>query len=390
MNNKSEKPLVVVLSETFPDSKNNEAFFFEEMLELARFSEIIFLPQNFSEASWKIPDSIVHRPRALTWLPDPILLKFVCKSFIEEANLLFRINSGMDQYQSLILETLQVIKRLSRVNLKALQGRNVVAIYSLWGRTEGLVAKCLSQRLNIQNVCVRHHNQDLYEERSGNYLPFIRNYSKDSTIKKIFLCGRAARYAQDRYLSQPNLVIPLLKSINRKASGRKHILEIPHFLSVSFESKVKRHDLIAAVFKELARIDSSIRWTHIGQSRYLSTASLGRNFRILDSMSHSDFRTHLSSNSYTALVCLSDFEGLPYTMLETLAVGVPSFSTDVGCISSLIEGQCLLESSSAPRELAIQLIAGLQGLSQITKQQIANLESMQSNSVTMLKEALGL
>jgi glycosyltransferase involved in cell wall biosynthesis len=297
----------------------------------------------------------------------------ILSSFVVDLrHLVSRRNEGMfwSRFTSLFLETGQVCKRLSRIDYGALRELKLDAVYAMWGRTEGLAAVSVAKAIGINSVHVRHHNNDLYECRNSlSYLPHIRHYSQLSNVNKVFLCQSAKKYAEEQFEAHPSMVVPLGKRI--ESLGKSRLAKTPSFLSISFESSVKRHDKLLQIISELRRRDVEFKWSHIGPSKLLMSASSNfQELKVLPFLSREEFAAYLNDFEKGALVSVSDYEGLPYSILECLSFGIPALSTDVGCVKDVLGEKAVFSKSASIMEVVDFLLINHANIDFLINEQI--------------------
>lgn len=349
------KPAILVLTETFPLDGNSEAFFIDEIAALSSHREVIFLPQSAKGETYRDFNGPLLAPRS--WRLSRELFRavpFLWRSSVTDLKFLFGDFTGakFPAFLALIAEVTQVVKRLGKISWAQLRTNEIGTIYAMWGRTEGTCSIAIAHVLGARNTVIRHHNQDLYEERaSTGFLPGLRYYSGDESTIKIYLCQAAQKYATIQFRAKNTRVVPL--GIQSRIGRRAKTLSDLNFISVSYDSEVKRHEFLAQVFLSLSASGLEFRWVHIGHSPTIAACQSLDEYKFLDyrgSRDNSYVRRELSEGGYAFLTSASTHEGLPFTMLEAVAAGVPSLGTRVGCVESLLGSDAVVpvtKSSSA-------------------------------------------
>ncbi len=144
---------------------------------------------------------------------------------------------------------------------------------------------------------------------------------------------------------------------NEGVSGYHHA-EPYHIVSCSHCVPVKRIELIIEGLKQIA--DIRIKWSHIGggpEWKRLQMLSKGVTQNIdvcwVGSMSNEKVHQFLAGNSIDAFLNVSSSEGLPVSMMEAIAYGIPVIATDVGGNREVVSDSngILLPSSPSSDEL---------------------------------------
>jgi glycosyltransferase involved in cell wall biosynthesis len=163
-----------------------------------------------------------------------------------------------------------------------------------------------------------------------------------------------------------------LEDTKPKQSKKTNHLRI---LSISFISQVKRIDRI---IDALAIMENcTIEWTHIGSSPNLNDPIFEMAHQKLTSQTHVQYHfvgeqskeqvyDYLRSNSSDVLLCTSESEGIPVSMMEAIGFGLPIISVNVGGIAELVidgENGELMKADASSSEIA-QVIEKWAGLSE--------------------------
>jgi glycosyltransferase involved in cell wall biosynthesis len=135
-------------------------------------------------------------------------------------------------------------------------------------------------------------------------------------------------------------------------------------LSIAFISQVKRIDRI---IDALSKVENcTIDWTHIGSAPNLNDPIFEMARQKLAAFAHVSYQfagerskeqvyEHLRSNSSDVLLCTSESEGIPVSMMEALGFGLPVISVNVGGIAELVidgENGELMKADASALEIA--------------------------------------
>lgn len=183
----------------------------------------------------------------------------------------------------------------------------------------------------IKNKYVKYlFKNEIHDLLDGIY--FISSKVKDTYISKFALPnGWNVNKTHVTYLG-----------VEKKHSGLSEASKKPPFRIVSCSHcvPVKRIDLIAKALCSIEEME--IEWVHIGDGPTRSIAELivsdfPKNIRalFLGKKTNDYVHRYLADNSIDAFINVSSSEGLPVTLMEAMAYGIPIIATDVGGTSEL-------------------------------------------------------
>ncbi len=221
-------------------------------------------------------------------------------------------------------------------------------IYFYWMVPEimGAIALRASAHLTFK-VIARAHGGDLYEAtRAGQYFGLRGGIARG--IDAVYcISGHGKAYLQRRYASLEKkcwiakLGVGEPGFINLQPDGNG--LSI---VSCSFVSEVKRVHLITGAIGYLAHQYPllKLKWTHIGdgplfeQVRTDAFTQLRGRADILFTgyLTQDQIMDLYRSERFDVFVNLSSSEGLPVSLMEASAVGVPAVATDVGGSAEIV------------------------------------------------------
>lgn len=241
-----------------------------------------------------------------------------------------------------------------------------LAVYTYWYSEATIAAGMLRKEFPHLRVISRAHGGDLYPEQSPHgYLPF--RYMRHELIDKIFPCsddGLSSLLRDD--LSPDKAETARLGTI----CPPEVCLPSPNgeivLYSCSGMAKVKRLSLLADSMAAFARSRPQLRvtWHHVGggtgfeRFREHAHASLhgvsNLQWHLHGMVTPEEVRQFLLSRPLDGLVSVSSSEGLPVSMMEALAVGLPLLGTDVGGVKEIVtpDSGILLPPSFTPEAFA--------------------------------------
>jgi glycosyltransferase involved in cell wall biosynthesis len=226
---------------------------------------------------------------------------------------------------------------------QARQGRSFDVIYTYWLVPETLgAARFRKASGSAARIVSRAHGGDLYEDaRLSGYAGLRRDSA--AGIDDIYCISDNGR----RYLEQG------FPSLAARFHTARLGVDDPGFLNVqpgkdgplsivscAFVVSGKRLHLIADAIARLQADDPAleVRWTHIGDGplfdevRAHAASRLGARARAVFKgyMTQAELMALYRDDSFDVIVNVSDAEGIPVSLMEASAVGIPMVATDVG------------------------------------------------------------
>ncbi len=223
------------------------------------------------------------------------------------------------------------------------------SLYSYWFfyATAGLAL--IKNRNKDYKAVTRIHGWDCFFERSaGDYLP-ARPYVFES-IDGIWPISQAGfAYTQkklgSRFKQKLHLSYLGIKDIDFEPKQKQDSAKL-NLVSIAFIDPVKQLERIVDALALI--IDINICWSHIGtaqngnnQLQNYAHQKLGNKKNIkcdfVGSLTQQQVYEFLASGKQDVLICTSLSEGLPVSMMEAMAHGIPVISVNVGGISEIVE-----------------------------------------------------
>ena len=244
------------------------------------------------------------------------------------------------------------------------------ALVSYWC-TEYLLSLCwLRKRYPFLTVSTRLHAWDVYFERNSyGYLPF-RKYLFRSIDQGLFISEHGKRYLNQRLgpLDSNRFRVRHLgvwSGVRRSVVPKPGVLRL---LTLSFVSKVKRLERLVDALA-LLPAHLSIEWTHVGDGNAsytelrdlagkMQAACPNVTIRWMGHLSKAEVAQLLDSTDLDLLVNTSETEGLPVSMMEAFARGLPVLAPAIGGIPELVDhgrNGWLLSGEPTPTEIAAAL-----------------------------------
>lgn len=366
------KNRVAALTQTFPFG-NGETFIDDEAMawETHPTSEVVWFPsteenvRRFKLAEFVQPEMRILRKaiRGLRYFP--------WEAFSFELRELCKLSSSRFARDACLLIThgLQAGVRIGCL----LRQERFDVYYSYWATPDAVAAQTVARRRGAISI-VRSHGSDLYEGVASEYLPYRRFLSSlvGQPTKHVYLCDSARNFADIKFGASPFLIAPLGVSNSLGPSEpeqKSHLFEAPYnFVSASHFSPVKRLDKVAGVLNILFRKGLVSTWHHFGGdpseiASLLSTidGQFKERVRFHGFVQNNDLRNNLALLNNAIFINLSASEGMPVTVMEAMAVGMPVVATEVGCVSELVRPQTglLVPAESSTKDSSAKIASWL-------------------------------
>lgn len=346
----SRKSVILIVSYLFPFGQMQDSFFEDEITWLKEHADLKIIPvarrkyrsehsrlSRFQKEVIDFGDSREFNPKQLRWLVGSSW--HLLRALVYEYKLAFVEKRSAKTFSKIFREGVKAwVWSISQIPPAPTQRSDV--IYSLWAGTPGLCAFLLSKHYK-SGLVIRYHGQDLYEDSRG-FVPFNRYVSQSSNVTNVFLGNTAMEYFQSEVnpsIAQ-SVVVPLSVTnlVQAKWKGNTSKLKV---LTVSNDARLKRTGLIHQCLTHLSETENlRIEWEHAGKLRADTIETLkanSKNFRFnyLGEIEQAKLREYMANSDFSFLLSLSESEGMPYSITQSLSLGIPVVSTKVGAIEDI-------------------------------------------------------
>lgn len=211
--------------------------------------------------------------------------------------------------------------------------------YFYWGRNLASIIPFLNKQKC--KVACRFHGFDLYLERNGGYIPFQSSIVHACDI--ILPCSSHG----EKYLKQ---LFPDAKGtyhIARLGTKYTGISEFKpeKYLKLASCSNIIPVKRLSLLIEALSLIQIEIEWIHIGSGddsdkiEKEAHAKLKKNvkFNFVGALKPDEVQHFYIKNCFDLFINVSESEGVPVSIMEALATGIPVYATDVGGSGEIVD-----------------------------------------------------
>lgn len=228
-------------------------------------------------------------------------------------------------------------------------------------------------------IFTRMHGGDLYHERAASGRQPFRNYLNEYIDGIVFVAYEAKLYYEKNFphCRREILYFCPLGVFKRGISPINE--ELPfRLVSCSHTISLKRIDLI---IQALAEVPESmvIHWVHYGDGEQFNEIKrLAENllnpkknvsFEFMGRVPNEQILSFYEKTPVSCFITTSSTEGLPVSIQEALACGIPIIGTDVGGIGTTINGNGVLLSAIPRKGDVLAAIKKMYSLSEAEKQE---------------------
>jgi colanic acid/amylovoran biosynthesis glycosyltransferase len=274
-------------------------------------------------------------------------------------------------------------------------------LYFYWAAGYAEILPFFAAQLQRASL-VRFHGYDLHWNRNNGYIPSQRSIVESAAILAP-ISKDGANFLRRHYPSHAQKIRckPLGTSISgmSRPSGDGTL----RLVSCAYATPVKRLHLIAEC---LRHIDRPTEWTHIGDGPLLPSlielvrklpAHVSCNF--VGRLQPDQVATYYDGRSFDVFINVSESEGIPVSVMEAMAAGIPVVATNVGGTPELVDDRVgrLLPASFTPsefvsrvNELVLTDAATRNAYRARCRQRVANDYDITTNSERMAQTLLEL
>ena len=379
---------LVMITDTFPFDVGEE--FLEQEIELvaARFDKVLIIPvrtrADRAKQTRKLPpNAVAVAPAPATFNDWRVNTVLRAPQIVARAATLYANMPWNHAYRTLMdarfaANAMDIFTKIPRIiSPQILSGFDSVVFYAYWMHTPAVVACLMRDRMLADPkrgvVVSRAHAYDVDEsDAPAGYVP-ARRYLLDHLDHVYPISDYAARFLYAHGERHPGQIqvrrlgVPQIPPITRLRTKPLRMLSCSHV------APYKRIDLMLEAVAELERRGTPVSWTHVGESNPERLEAMRVRASELLRSSEVEFTGHLPNEkaraiyadpSYGVFVNTSDGEGVPVSIMEAQAAGLPVVATNAGGTAEIVldgvNGTIVpVESSAAMIADAINAIAEL-------------------------------
>lgn len=333
-----------IFTRSFPYS-NDEPFLDNQLLIFSKlFKNIIIIPLMFSQENNKVLpkncivyDPIIKTKRQLyfgglfSFRSFPIYLWDITQNFIFFNLSKIKLALISFFFTNNIIKSKQLKKILS-------DSKEIDVFFFYWGKGFANLLPFISS-LKSKKV-VQFHGDDLYHYRHDGYIPIQQTIIKHSDIVTC-ISKNGKVYLENYYpMFDKKFVVNYLGTRDFGESKRSND-GIFRILSCSSVIQLKRVNLIFEAIQSISPMN--IEWTHIGDGDEFDTLKqIVKNnkskhkINLLGNLTNQEVINYYKNEMIDLFINVSEFEGLPVSIMEAISFNVPVIATNVGGSSEIV------------------------------------------------------
>ncbi len=266
-----------------------------------------------------------------------------------------------------MLISLQNARKICKFLGKNVPFNSNTIFYSYWAMDSAVALALLKEKHKSLVAISRCHGWDVYFEASTiNYIPYRKLLNQQ--LDRIYpISERGLQYAQTHWKIDFPSKFQVSKLGVEPAPFLPNRMRSDVFTLVSCSNVIplKRLDLIV---KALGTIeDKPIKWVHFGDGNLLeelkkSTHSVSSHLISIEfkgRISNQNVLKWYCSNQVDLFINVSSTEGIPVSIMEAMANGIPVAATDVGGNSEIVNNQngWLLDANPTIESIRLTIIS---------------------------------
>ena len=255
------------------------------------------------------------------------------------------------------LNAMYISKRYSRVVLQLIKKNKLqtdqLYFHAYWCTEFPICFSEFKNTFSHAHFSTRMHAYDLYEERhTPNYLPFRKLIYK-TCDKMFFISEQGKNYFISKYkIDNDSKLIVNYLGVGIEKSSELDLEDMPSeidsnelvLVSCSSMISLKRIHLIIESLSKIKNIN--IKWYHFGDGMLKEQLELEAHKKLHELANISYFfKGHVSNelvnkfyseNKIDLFINVSQYEGVPSSMMEAMSFGIPCVGTKVGGVNEII------------------------------------------------------
>ena len=234
--------------------------------------------------------------------------------------------------------------------------------YSYWKTEAATALALLKSKKTIPSFLTRCHRGDLYYEILNYPIRLFDPYISEQCDCVVPISGDGVQYLKGKGFDEDKLVLSRLGvRVPETVVPVRSNDGVLRVVSCSNIIPVKRVDLLCDA---LAKLKVPFEWTHFGDGPYRNDIEAStQNFptwghaNFCGRVSNAEVLAYYATHPVDVFVNVSSSEGVPVSIMEAMAAGIPCIATDVGGTSEIVSSECglLVNELIDSAELALSL-----------------------------------
>ena len=359
---------ILIFADQFPHGIDSELAFLQNETKLLMESgfRVIAFPRVDPEPKYSTKDIEVN-----SWLIEhyrnrskirTLLFAFTSTIFYKEL-LSHSFNFWNQNRLFKLIHDIGVAKYLvNNIENEILKYEGNIILYSYWNNEIALSLSLISKKHSRIRAVTRAHNHDLYENHYD-YLPCLK--SNIENLDFVYCISKDGLiYLTNRFPTYKNKVRLFYLGVNKaiKIPEKKYHDHLK-VVSCSYINKNKRVDLIFYGLKKY--VDTSncmVEWIHFGDGPEMKNLEdiikLEKPMNLIVDLkgfvNNSEILNFYSTDYVDFFITTSENEGLPVSLQEAQAYGIPIIATPVNGIPEIVNetNGLLLSNNPSPEEIS--------------------------------------
>jgi N-acetyl sugar amidotransferase len=335
-------------------SQSKSSFIYNEIIQLSKeFEKVNIVLQTSDENDFFYPDNVsVHLVNYDHYKTSLILKKYL-----------------LQYLRILFIDIIKSRKHILKLNIHKLNASRLLRIfyisdcindltsirkndlfYTFWFDDWASSLALLKKQNKINNFFSLAHGFDLYEERTAVTNRIAFRWFQLKHAQAVYSVSKTgATYLKLKYPHYAEKI--KISYLQTSFSGKNIAIQNPiHLLTCANFSKVKRIELILEI---LQKFTQPVVWYYIGN--YNANSNYWKSFlskiqdiknqnklveiKIIGELTNEQVFNFYTKTPLSALISVSESEGLPVSMMEALSFGVPIIATAVGGCPEIVNSK---------------------------------------------------
>lgn len=240
-------------------------------------------------------------------------------------------------------------KALSRKIKLSVNESNEWVFYSAWYYGTAFAVTEAKKKYKYAKTISLAHSFEIDKMKNKNIYLLFRKFYHNRLDKVSFISKNVFRKYRKEIANKLNLS---LNNIEVRYLGAKKLIQgmnhasidgVIRIVSCSNVIRVKRIDLILHALDGIKEV--SIEWTHIGNGELMNyikdlikkKTNKDLNVKLMGAIENSKIHEYYEKNPVDLFINVSLSEGIPVSIMEAIAYGIPIIATDVGGNSEIVK-----------------------------------------------------